>query len=396
LPNYLEAVQQVLNSHEPSTARPEQMNSQSTACARAKEEGAWSVKEVNVTWRKKISVLLCRQREKPRKTGFLRPLTVAGMLLTAVVLSSCAVPQSALSPAGPAADRIATLWWIMFAVAAVVFLIVMALLLVALLRRNADRSHTLGDGRKLVVWAGAVIPAIILSAVMGLAIFYMRVLAAPPTPPRVTVEVIGHQWWWEVRYPDLKVTTANEIHIPAGEPVLVKVSTADVIHSFWVPELQGKIDMIPGQAHEIWLQAQHPGLYRGQCAEYCGTEHAKMAFLVIAEPADQFQTWAQAQAKPAAPVTDPQLVAGQQVFLSSACVYCHTIQGTNATSPLGPDLTHLASRQMIGAGVLPNARGSLAGWIINSQSLKPGNRMPPMQLSADQLQALLDYLQSLK
>jgi cytochrome c oxidase subunit II len=311
-------------------------------------------------------------------------------------LAGCAGSPSALSPGGPAAADIANLWWIMFAVAAVVFVIVIALLLVALLRRNADRSRLLGDGRKLVIWAGGIVPAIILSAVMGLAIFYMRVLAAPPTQPRVTVEVVGHQWWWEVRYPDLKVTTANEIHIPAGEPVLVKVTSADVIHSFWVPELQGKIDTIPGQTNSIWLQAAQPGVYRGQCAEYCGTEHAKMAFLVIAQPADQFNAWAQAQAQPAAPVTDPRLVQGQQVFLGSACVYCHTVQGTNASSPLGPDLTHIASRQTIGAGVLPNSRGALAGWIINSQSIKPGNRMPPMQLSSDELQALLDYLQSLK
>lgn len=342
---------------------------------------------------KAASGSLPRERSRGSLPG---PVPLILGLLISLLMSGCAGSPSALAPAGPAATGIASLWWVMFTVAAVVFVIVIALLLVALLRRNSDRSHTLGDGRGLVIWGGAVIPAIILSAVMGLAIFSMRTLAAPPSQPRVTVEVIGHQWWWEVRYPDFKVITANEIHIPAGEPVLVKVSTADVIHSFWVPQLQGKIDTIPGQTNAIWLQAQKPGTYRGQCAEYCGTEHALMAFVVIAQPAGDFQSWVQAQAKPSAPVTDPKLVAGQQVFLSSACVYCHTIQGTNATSPLGPDLTHIASRETLGAGALPNNRSALGGWILNSQSAKPGNRMPPMKLTQDQLNALLDYMESLK
>ncbi len=309
------------------------------------------------------------------------------------------MPQSALSPGGPASAEIANLWWVMFGVATVVFLIVVVLLIIALARPSGLREQIqrgIGDGNRFVVWSGAVIPAIILAGVMSLAIFALRTLAAPSTPPSLTIQVVAHQWWWEVRYPQSAVVTANEIHIPAGEPVLVQVSSADVIHSFWVPELQGKIDTIPGQTNSIWLQADQPGTFRGQCAEYCGIEHARMAFLVIADPPAQFRAWLDEESKvPPVPATAT-LKKGQQVFLGAACVYCHTIAGTNATSGLGPDLTHLASRQTIGAGTLPNSRGSLAGWIINSQSIKPGNRMPPMQIDATDLQALLDYLQSLK
>lgn len=333
--------------------------------------------------------------KEPAATRLGKRLSLTAIAVAALVLAGCAGSPSALTPKGPAARTISTLWWVMFSVAVVVFVVVIALLLVALLRRNADRSGTLGSGHGLVVWAGAVVPAVVLSAVMGLAIYSMRVLAAPNDPAAVTVEVIAHQWWWEVRYPDLGVVTANEIHIPAGQPVLVKVTTADVIHSFWIPELQGKIDTIPGQTNEIWLQADNPGTYRGQCAEFCGIEHARMAFLVIASTSEAFQAWARQQAAPAAPVTDARLLQGQQAFLGSACVYCHTIAGTDATGQVGPDLTHLASRQTIGAGLLQNNKANLAGWIVNSQALKPGNRMPPMYLDSDQLQALLDYLSTL-
>jgi cytochrome c oxidase subunit 2 len=221
-------------------------------------------------------------------------------------------------------------------------------------------------------------------------------LAYPPTPPALTIEVIGHMWWWEVRYPDHEVTTANEIYIPAGQPVNIRLTTNDVIHSFWVPELNGKIDMIPGKTNTLWLQAAEPGIYRGLCTEFCGLQHAKMQYLVIAVPPNAFAQWVEAQRQPAPAPTDETTRLGQQIFLGSACVYCHAIRGTNASGQLGPDLTHIASRRTLGAGILPNNRGTLGGWTINSQHIKPGNRMPPMNLSGAELQALLDYLATLR
>jgi cytochrome c oxidase subunit 2 len=211
------------------------------------------------------------------------------------------------------------------------------------------------------------------------------------------IEIIGHQWWWEVHYTNQDFDTANEIHIPVGQTVTLHVTTADVIHSFWVPELHGKMDLIPGQTNTFTIQADQAGVYRGQCAEFCGAQHAHMAFLVIAESAEDFQTWLDHQSQPGAePEVGSLEQQGQQAFLGSACVYCHTIEGTNASGHVGPDLTHLASRRTIASGILPNTPGNLAGWIINSQTIKPGNHMPPMNLNGDQVQALLAYLATLK
>jgi cytochrome c oxidase subunit 2 len=191
------------------------------------------------------------------------------------------------------------------------------------------------------------------------------------------------------------VTTANEIHIPVGRPVRFEVVAGDVIHSFWIPELAGKTDLIPGQRNVMWLEADHPGVYRGQCAEYCGMQHSKMAMSVVADPPAAFGAWLARQRLPAASPSDPDMVAGEAVFTTSACALCHTIRGTPARGRVGPDLTHLASRRMIAAGTLPNTRGYLAGWIANPQALKPGNVMPAVPLRPTELQVLITYLQSL-
>jgi cytochrome c oxidase subunit 2 len=216
----------------------------------------------------------------------------------------------------------------------------------------------------------------------------------------LNVEITGHQWWWEVRYQDVDAsnifTTANEIHIPVGVPVTFSLRATDVIHSFWVPNLAGKKDLIPGKINTIWLQADKPGVYRGQCAEYCGLQHARMALWVVAEPQEQFNAWRQSQTQTSVPPTGDSQKRGQQVFLSSTCVMCHAINGTPAGSNIGPNLTHIASRNMIGAATLSNTREHLAQWIKDSQSVKPGNRMPQNNLSDADLQALLDYLQTLK
>ena len=250
------------------------------------------------------------------------------------------------------------------------------------------------EGRLLLI-GGVVGPVLILFALW---LFTLRDLHFQATGFRsasLTVEVRGRLWWWDVRYPAQGVATANEIHIPAGRRVLLRLTTNGVIHSFWVPQLAGKTDMISGRTTEMWLQADRPGVYRGQCAEYCGRQHAHMIFLVIADPPARFDAWiAQQSAVPPPPIAE-QLRRGRTVFETNPCAACHTLRGTAATGRVGPDLTHFASRRTIGAGTVPNRRGDLASWIVDSQSIKPGNLMPPMQLSAKDLEALIAYLESL-
>ncbi len=213
----------------------------------------------------------------------------------------------------------------------------------------------------------------------------------------MTIDVEGNQWWWEAAYPGYDEVTANEIHIPAGEPVLVRLASLDVIHSFWVPELAGKLDLVPGQINELWIEAAEPGVYFGQCAEFCGVQHALMAFHVVADPPEEFAAWIAEQQEPAeAPLADSLVERGRDVFLSAGCIQCHTVRGTQATGQLGPDLTHLASRDWIAAGTLENTVGNLEAWISDPQAIKPGAKMPPTELDSEELQALVAYLQSLE
>jgi cytochrome c oxidase subunit II len=235
------------------------------------------------------------------------------------------------------------------------------------------------------------IPALVLVGAFLLSLRDVDVLSTADEEPSVTIEVVAHDWWWEVRYPESGAITANEIHIPTGEPVLVVLRTADVIHSFWVPRLQVKADMIEGRSNELWLEADEPGRYRGQCAEFCGLQHANMVFWVEADPPSEFEDWLADQEADAAPPAG----AGLEVFLGSTCVGCHAIRGTEADATVGPDLTHLASRETIAAGIRPNTRAELARWITDPQGVKPGAVMPPTELSADDFDALLDYLESL-
>jgi cytochrome c oxidase subunit 2 len=317
----------------------------------------------------------------------------------AVFLAGCGGSQSALRPESKAADDIDELWWIMLSISGVVFAVVLALVVVAVVRNRGRRQgpRRSRGGVALVAVGGAAVPFAVL-----VALFALSVGTLPATSPAarsesaLVVQVRGRQWFWDVTYPASGVRTANEIHIPAGESVRIEVTTGDVIHSFWVPRLNRKIDMIPGRTNAVTLQATRPGVYRGQCAEFCGLEHARMAFLVVAEPKAEFDAWLAAQAQVAARPSTPQLVHGQQVFLGSACVYCHTISGTNASGTVGPDLSHLGSRATIGAGTVPNAPGYLAGWILDPQHLKPGNRMPGTDFDGPELQDLLRFLESLK
>jgi len=222
---------------------------------------------------------------------------------------------------------------------------------------------------------------------------------SPPTRPALTLEITGHQWWWEVRYltgiPDETFVTANEIHVPVGQPVLIKVTSADVIHSFWIPALTGKTDTIPGRTNLAWFQADKAGVYHGQCTEYCGAEHAKMALYAIAESAATFDAWRRNQIAPAAKPSTPQAIAGAAVF-QAHCAACHTIRGTSGGGVVGPDLTHLMSRSAIASGILPNTPDALAGWISDPQAVKPDALMPPSGLSGPDLGAVSAYLESLK
>jgi len=319
--------------------------------------------------------------------------------------------QSALSPAGPNAGSISRLWWLMFIVCSIVFFVVLIALLLSLRRRTAEPVSELTPTieppreqerrRRNVVISAVTVTVVILFVFLIASYRTGRAISSNrPDKTGLSIDLTGHQWWWEVRYSDVDAsnifTTANEIHIPVGVPVVFTLHGGDVIHSFWVPNLAGKKDLIPGKVNVIWLQADKPGVYRGQCAEYCGLQHAKMALWVIAEPQEQFNAWRQDQTRTSVPPSTDAQKRGQQVFMSSTCVMCHAINGTPAGSNVGPNLTHIGSRNTIAAATLQNTREHLAQWIRDSQSVKPGNKMPQHNLSDADLQAVVDYLQSLK
>jgi len=318
-----------------------------------------------------------------------------------------ALNQSALESSGPQAARIERLWWFAFIIASVVYVTTMGALWWA--ARRARRRELRGEHvdeteaeprmTRGVTWAtAATIVILLVFLVTDLSVG--RTLSPVPDKHPLTVEVTGHQWWWEVSYADTsahgRFTTANEIHVPVGRPVLFVLHSQDVIHSIWVPNLAGKKDLIPGYTQSWWFQADTAGLYRGQCAEFCGLQHAKMAFHVVAESPERYARWVSRQQQPAVSSTDSVASRGRELFLTGSCAMCHSIEGTSAGSHVGPDLTHVASRRTIAAGTLPNTRGALAGWIVDPQRIKPGTHMPPNHLKPQDLDALLTYLQSLE
>ncbi|WP_036251174.1 cytochrome c oxidase subunit II [Methylobacter sp. BBA5.1] len=332
-----------------------------------------------------------------------RRLRGAALSLACVLLCACSGQQSAITPQGPVADRIAWFFWIMTGAAGAILALVLLLLLAGVFRgRQQAQSKPLTyiQSRNLVLVSGVVMPVVVLLGFTLFSAMTDRVVAKPMRADAITVEIIGHQWWWEVHYLDNRqqriATTANEIHIPVGQPVRLLLKATDVIHSFWVPNLSGKTDMIPGKTNTGWLQADQPGTFRGQCGEFCGLQHARMAFWVEAQPAGEFQSWLARQREPAAAPDDPVLARGQAVFLASQCVMCHAVRGTRALGRVAPDLTHFGGRKTLAAASVPNSRGHLAGWILDPQGIKPGNFMPPTALAPDDLSALLDYLHSLK
>ncbi|HEX8211555.1 MAG TPA: cytochrome c oxidase subunit II [Longimicrobium sp.] len=322
----------------------------------------------------------------------------------AVLLAGCERQFSATHPVGPQAERISDMIWFLTWLGTAVFVVVVGFLFYALWRGKQREESAAGPEaeRRMAWWVGGSVAATtaILLVLLVYNFYTGRALAAFADSSAMTIRVTGHQWWWSVEYQDplysRRVSTANEIHIPVGRKVRLEVQSRDVIHSFWAPNLHGKIDLIPGYGGTTYFSADEPGVYSGRCAEFCGLQHAKMNFLVIAEPPDRFAAWYEAQLRSAPPPADSVQQKGQQVFLSKQCAMCHTIRGTPANSRIGPDLTHLASRRTLASGAIPNTRGHLAGWVLDPQRIKPGTRMPPNQLAGDELQALLDYLESLK
>lgn len=320
--------------------------------------------------------------------------------------------QSALNPAAEQSARIAHLFDFFVILLGAVFLVTLAATLWTLTRRHRgirqeplEATHRPSEATehrlRNSVLAASVVTVLIL---FGLLIASVSTGAATlnlrKNGSALNIFIVGNQWWWQATYqsqdPTKILVTANEIHIPVGKPVMISGTSYDVIHSFWVPNLQGKMDLVPSRVNTQFIQATYPGRYRGQCAEFCGLQHAHMALWIVAESQADFARWMDNQLQPSVAPATPELAQGQSVFLSSACIMCHTIRGTPANGQTAPDLTHIASRFTIAAGTLPNTKGNLGGWIGDPQRIKPGNHMATVSLAAADMQPLLDYLESLK
>ena len=345
-----------------------------------------------------------------------RAMREVAMASAVLACAACSLhnAQNALDASGPQAGRIAGLWWLMLPIAAVVWVIVVTVMLWGATRKRGPREAVetrggseivVGDAvrdRRMtrIVAAGVIVTAVILFLMLVADFRVGQALTMAPPTKVVPIKIVGHQFWWEVQYPDSipnkTVLTANEIHIPVGVPVVMELSSLDVIHSFWVPNLTGKKDLMPGYTRSLWFRADTPGVYRGQCAEYCGLEHAKMGMLVIAQKQQDFDAWRAAQLDSATTPSDSLAQHGKSVFLGTTCVMCHAIGGTSAAATAGPDLTHLASRRTIAAGTLQNTDANLYAWISDPQRIKPGVLMPPTKLDPRDMQALVAYLRHLK
>jgi cytochrome c oxidase subunit 2 len=324
------------------------------------------------------------------------------ILIAAVALSGCAAnsnPGNTIATAGPVAQLEADFYLLIFWMAVAVFILVEGLLVYTIFRFRRRRGdgmpeQTHGNTTLEIVWT--IIPCIILAVIAVKSLPAMAQATEIPTGPGVVnVKVIGHQWWWEFQYPDQGVITADELHIPVGTKIALQVESADVIHSFWVPKLGGKVQAIPNQHNTSWIQADETGTFRAQCFQLCGTSHANMRFIVVSESKTDFDNWVKAQL-----ATPPQAAGdaakGAQVFQTGACVGCHTIAGTPANGKIGPNLTHVGSRLTLAGAILDNNPQQLALWLHDPPAVKPGSIMPNLHLTDDQVNALVAYLDSLK
>ena len=336
------------------------------------------------------------------------------LVAAAMLATGCTTDSSAFNPAGPQAGRITSLWWLFCWTCVAVYVLTMATIVIGVIRkrRRADepdapappttKPDPAREHRATIIVAAALALTIVILFVFMFGDFFTgRALASlSGDKSAMTIRLTGHQWWWEARYEDAVTsntfTTANEIHIPVGRTIQFQLESADVIHSFWVPRLHGKKDMIPGHSTKLYLKADKPGVYYGQCAEFCGHQHANMRIVVVAQPHEEFEAWRTAQIRPAGEPPYPNLKHGRDVFMQNSCAMCHTIRGTTAGGRVGPDLTHVGSRQLLASNTIPNKPGHLAGWILDPQKIKPGVRMPQNAVDPHDLRALLEFLESLK
>jgi len=327
---------------------------------------------------------------------------VVVVLAAGLGLAGCGSKQSILTTRSKPAHDIALLWWWMLGAAVIVFAGAIALLVIAWFRRDTPGLPFFGQREDLsqgmVLLFGVGIPFVTLVALFGFSDVYLVGQTAPPNPRStpMTIDVIGHQWWWEVRYDGGRVDTANEIHIPVDTRVDVIATTADVIHSFWVPALNRKIDMIPGITNRVLLYASAPGEYRGQCSQFCGVQHAHMSLEVFAQRPAAFRAWLANQERPAPAPLTAAAQAGKRLFMADQCASCHTIAGTPADGTIGPNLTHVASRTTLAAVTIRNTPKELAAWIRDPQAIKPGDRMPDLGLRPAAVSDLVAYLEELK
>jgi len=306
-------------------------------------------------------------------------------------------PPPVLDPAGPYAASVTTLTWALLAMGVLVTAIVVVALYIAI-KGPAHLKARLGGER--AVWIGGIaFPGVVLTGLLIWGLTLTASLSHPITGTEMRVRVTGEMWWFRVQYLDSQgrvvLEDANELHLPAGQPVVLELRSADVIHNFWVPHLSGKKDMVPGRVNLLRVQADRPGQFGGLCAEYCGGPHALMGFVAVAHPPQEYQAWlAKRRAPPRSLENTPQLAEGRKLFMETGCAACHRVGGSEANGLAGPDLTNMGERLTVGAGILPNNRGTLTGWIGDSQSIKPGNRMPSYdRLSASQTEAIAAWLE---
>lgn len=324
---------------------------------------------------------------------------LSACVIVGACVSGCEGVQSALDPAGPIAREIAALWWWMAGVGTGVFALVLVLLLYAVFR-NPELRWRVGPER-LIVIGGVAFPVVVLSLLLPFGLSVGSGATAPRSPDTLTIRVRGHQWWWDIEYdsgtPGERFTTANELYLPVGQPVEFILTSVDVIHSLWLPKLAGKLDLIPGRTNRLMVEADEPGVFRGQCAEFCGVAHTKMALHAVAVPPDEFERWAENQRSVATAPSDASTREGAELFQATGCVVCHTVRGHGAWGRAGPDLTHVGSRMTIGAGVLAMTAENLALWIGHNDALKPGNRMPDfVELDLEDRNVIGAYLESLE